>query len=136
MAFLTIPDYKYQLDEQAQEELFYDPQSRIKAEAAAIEEMASYLRGRFDTVALFALRGNARNQLIVMYLVDMSIYHLFTQLEMAELPKHRKDRYQAAVAWLVDVADGKSNPVLPEYAEPEDESGIKFGSEPKNSNFY
>ncbi len=131
MAFIKREDYDFQVGKMTMEELAPSARQRIKAENAAMEEMAGYLRDRFDTVALFAQEGDSRNDLILMYLVDMAIYHLFPILEMPDIPKTRSDRYNAAIQWLVDVSNAKANPNLPEYEDEEDEGGLNYGSGPK-----
>lgn len=136
MAFLEEADYAHLLDEQNMAILSPSPAERLKAESAAMEEMSSYLRGKYDVVALFAQTGDSRNQLILMYLIDMTIYHLFARLEVnGGVPENRKQRYDSAIAWLLDVANGKSNPNLPAYPD-EDNTGIVWGSNKKLNNIW
>lgn len=137
MAFIKESDYAHIVDQESLNMLAPEAGDRIKAENAAMEEMSSYLRGRYDVETLFQQTGNARNQLLLMYLIDMAVYHLFARLETHNgVPEARKERYKAAIAWLLDVADGKSNPNLPTYPEEEDETGIKFGSIEKQTNIW
>lgn len=135
MAYLTDKDFRALVNDQSMLTLTEDVRDRIQAENSAMEEMASYLRARYDVAEMFKQTGEQRNSLIVMYLTDMAIYHLFAQLEGYEVPTNRVKRYEAAIAWLVDVADGKSNPNLPEYPAEEDNTGItNWGSISKNKN--
>lgn len=135
MAYLTDKDFRSLVNDQSLLILTEDVRDRIQAENAAMEEMASYLRGRYDVTEMFKQTGEQRNSLIVMYLTDMAIYHLYAQIEGFEVPKNRENRYKAAIAWLVDVSDGKSNPNLPEYPAEEDNTGItNWGSISKNKN--
>lgn len=137
MAFITESDYSHILDQQNLSVLAPTTIERLQAESAAMEEMASYLRGRYDVEALFAQAGDNRNQLILLYVMDMTIYHLFARLEVSGgVPENRKSRYEAAIAWLLDVANGKSNPLLPSYPEEKDEAGITWGSIEKLNNTW
>ena len=43
----------------------------------AISEMRCYLSGRYDCDAVFSATGKERNQLVLMMLTDMAVYHLF-----------------------------------------------------------
>jgi len=137
MAFIQEKDYALLISEENLEIITNASMAnRITAENAAMEEMASYLRGRFDTQALFQQTGNARNRLILMYLVDMAVYHLLARLEVSGgVPENRKSRYDAAIAWLIDVADGKSNPELPVHPEEDAPGGVvSWGSAEKKTN--
>ena len=75
-------------------------------ENRAIEEMISYLSGRYDTNALFATRGDERPQLVLMMCLDIAIYHIFCIHNPMKLSKMRENRYQRAVEWLKSVRKG------------------------------
>ncbi len=113
-----------------------NPQLIDIAENRAIEEMKSYLNIRFDVVAIFD--PLSKNQLVVMYLVDMVLYHLHARISPDHIPDLRKERYQTARTWLEQVADGFAAPLLP-HKNPETTTKfpIRYGSTlPKQENFY
>lgn len=87
-------------------------------EDRAIDEMRSYLSGRYDCSAIFAARGSDRNTLILMMAIDITIYHIFSIHNPQKLSQVRVDRYNRAVEWLKAVAAGKISiadaPLLPE----------------------
>lgn len=106
------------------------------AEDRAIEEMKSYLSSRYDVDNIFNKTGTARNQLIVMFAIDITLYHLYSAINRMRTPQERIDRYKRAIKWLEDVADGLINPVgLPlilDATTGEDTlNPIRWGSEDK-----
>lgn len=72
----------------------------------AISEMRCYLSGRYDCDAVFSATGKERNQLVLMMLTDMAVYHLFCIHNPTKLSQMRKDRYERAVEWLKAVRRG------------------------------
>ena len=72
----------------------------------AISEMRCYLSGRYDCDAVFSATGKERNQLVLMMLTDMAVYHLFCLHNPQKLSQMRKDRYERAVEWLKAVRRG------------------------------
>ena len=56
------------------------PKKREKAEKMAIEEIAGYLRSRYDTGLIFSAVGDNRNDVIVMHACDITLYHLVSWL--------------------------------------------------------
>ncbi len=112
------------------------PTVRARAEANALSEVASYLRGRFDMVAAYALAGDARNQQLVMICVDVAIWHMVPRVAFRNVSEVRETRYNAAIKWLTMAQKGMSNPDLPLY--PVDEAApqkhtVRWGSNPARS---
>lgn len=115
--FLTITDFDGQIEQAILAQITGDtlpatPTNTESMEKKALAEMQSYLRPRFEISNEFAKSGADRNQLLVLYLVDMVIYHVYSSVNMEQLPIDRVDRYNAAKAWLKMVADGKIDPGL------------------------
>ena len=133
MPFLEFDDYKLQIrDFELDEVTGYTEAIRLQSELAAQAEMESYLRDRFDVEEVFSQTGGDGNELIVMYLIDLALYHMFCALTPRMVPQIRADRYNTAIIWLEKVAAGKLNPDLPLK---EDEDGNTngtsiFGSSP------
>ena len=71
------------------------------------------MRGRFAVALVFAPAGDARNPQIVMYLVDMALYHLHSRQNPRYVPQIRQDRYDHAIAWLTMVRKGGLSCGLP-----------------------
>lgn len=103
------------------------------AQLEAIEEISGYLRPVYDTDAIFSKTGEDRNWLIVMYAVDITLYHLSASQPQKMGAEVRKERYERAVKWLEGVQAGKIVPNLP-LKEAEHASsvfGTSFLSSPK-----
>lgn len=54
-----------------------------------------------------------RHQLLVMYVIDMLLYHLHARITPRNVPEVRNERYAAAVAWMDMVKAGDESPDLP-----------------------
>lgn len=112
--FITEEDYKIMIGEAALKIVTQaDPANRTNAEATAIEEMAAYLRPKFDTNAIFASRGEVRNRLLVMYACDIALFHMVAAMPQKMGFDIREERYKLAIKWLEGVQAGKVVPDLP-----------------------
>ncbi|WP_044213477.1 phage protein Gp36 family protein [Flammeovirga sp. OC4] len=89
-----------------------------------------------DTSEKFTLK-DPRHSLIKMYCIDIALYHAYSAFAVADVPTHRKDRYDEAIEWLMGIADGTLQALLPEK-ENDDEVAtlIRFGSHPKECHRY
>ena len=141
--FITGQDYATVIGESALKTISQlTPASREKAEAAAIEEISSYLRPTYDTEAIFSTpspepgQPDTRNRTIVMYTVDIAIYHMTASLPQKMGSEIRKERYERAIKWLEGVQSGK---IVPDLPTPTDDEGnptgfpLVFSSQPKLS---
>lgn len=113
------------------------PKKREKAEKMAIEEIAGYLRSRYDTGLIFSAVGDNRNDVIVMHACDITLYHLTSWLPGKMGREIRKERYERAVKWLEEVQAGKVTPNLPtctsEDGEEDINNPVKWGSGKSNT---
>lgn len=73
----------------------------------AIAEVKGYLSSRYDVDAIFSARGTDRNNLILMYVKDIAIYHVFCVHNPYKMSVIRKERYERAMEWLRQVSSGK-----------------------------
>lgn len=121
--FVTDQDYKVVIGEQALKVVSQiSAENRANAETEAVEEIAGYLRPKYDTGAVFSASGKQRNKLVVMYTCDIAIYHMTASTPQKMGMEIRKERYERAIKWLEGVQAGKIVPDLPlamdEYGEP------------------
>lgn len=80
-------------------------------------------------------QGDNRNQQIVMYLLDITLYHLHSRINPRNIPDLRKERYDGnnatqnggAIAWLKRVASGDITADLPQIL-PQQGMSIRYGS--------
>jgi phage gp36-like protein len=135
--FLTTEDYKTVVDEATLAVINQDSADNLaRAESYAIDEVSSYLRSRYDMAAAYADTGDKRSKQLVMITCDVALYHLVSWLPRRIGYEIRKERYDAAIEWLVRVQQGKASPDLPPLL---DDSGndvgnpIKYGSWEKNN---
>lgn len=77
---------------------------------AAIEEMKGYLSPKYDVAKIFAKSGAERNNLLVILGRDMAVYHIICLSNPGIDYQSKKDRYDRAVTWLVQVQKGQVNP--------------------------
>ena len=109
--FIDIKDYDASVHREILDALVRDDETLVEiCEDRAIAEMRSYLNKRYDCNMIFSETGEKRNQLILMMVIDIAVYHIFCQV--------RKDRYERAVEWMRAVAEEKISidgaPLLPE----------------------
>jgi hypothetical protein len=118
MAFLALEDYSVQIKSDLFTRLLEgDDTIRVKAEAQAISQAKSRLNVRYNVDAVFAQAGEARNAELVMYLIDMSLYHIYSRMAPGQIPKLREDRYADALSWLKNVSSGDWEPDLPKVGD-------------------
>jgi len=68
--------------------------------------MRSYLNKKYDCNKIFEARGAGRHALVLMFAVDIAIYHIFCQHNPYKMSKIRQDRYDRAIEWLKGVMRG------------------------------
>ncbi|MBO7466598.1 MAG: DUF1320 family protein [Bacteroidaceae bacterium] len=133
--FITDQDYQVVIGEQALRVISQvSAENRNNAETEAVEEIASYLRPKYDTDAIFSAEGNSRNKLIVMYAADIAIYHMQASAPQKMGMEIRKERYERAIKWLEGVQAGKIIPELPLATDSDGNSvgmPIVYGSQKK-----
>lgn len=123
--FITEDDYRVVIGENALKVVSQASQdTRDKAEQEACEEIAGYLRPKYDTEAVFTARGDARNRLLVMVAADIALYHMAASQPQKLGSEIRKERYERAIKWLEGVQAGKIIPDLPTSV---DEEGTPTG---------
>ena len=108
--FITEEDYRVVIGENALKVVSQASQEiRDNAELEACEEIAGYLRPKYDTEAVFSAEGENRNRLVVMYAADIALY---------------QERYERAIKWLEGVQAGK---IIPDLPLATDEDGTPTG---------
>lgn len=79
--------------------------------------------------------GDNRSQQAVLYLIDMTLYHLHSRIAPRNIPELRMDRYESAVMWLKAAAKGGVNAQIPTL-QPRQGQWIRSGGSAKNINSY
>lgn len=124
--FITEEDYRVVIGDAALKVVSQtSSENRSNAELEAMEEIAGYLRPKYDTDAIFSAEGDARNKLIVMYTADIALYHMVSAMPQKMGSEVRKERYERAVKWLEGVQSGR---IIPDLPLATDESGEIYSS--------
>ncbi len=133
--FIAYDDFKMQIKEDRLEAAIEeDPTILDKAILAAQSEAESYLNNRFDMDTTMSRVGDARSQVLVMYIVDLAIYHLSSKANPRNVSQLRQDRYDTAIKWLESVNAGKITPPdMVRLTSKEQNSYGKWGSKRKPS---
>lgn len=136
--FVNIEDYDASVHREILDALVRDDQSLVEiCEDRAIAEMRCYLSKRYDCDTIFSASGEDRNQLILMMVIDIAVYHIFCIHNPQKLSQIRKDRYERAVEWMRAVADEEISiegvPMLPED-ERASKASLMFKSNRKRVN--
>lgn len=133
--FITDEDYKVVIGENALRIVTQvSSENRANAETEAIEEIAGYLRPKYDCNAIFSAEGENRNQLVVMYACDCALYHMSASMPQKMGTEIRKERYERAIKWLEGVQAEKIIPDLPLATDEDGEPTgflFKYSSQPK-----
>ena len=110
-------------------------------EKRAIKVMKSHLAARFDVTAIFDKTGIDRDEAILGFCLDISMYYLYRMANPRKVPSYRKDAYDEAIEWMKGVKDGSIVPDglpplqnIDENGNSEDASYYRFGSNKKRSN--
>jgi phage gp36-like protein len=109
------------------------PDSSIATWGAGVSY--SVVAGTKPTNTTYFTRGDNRNQQIVLYMVDICLYHLHSRINPRNIPQLRGLRYEEAIKWLNMVASGTVTADLREI-NPEQGVSIRWGSSTRNENKY
>lgn len=110
--FIGIKDYDATIHREILDSLLrqgtadYDPQIIEICEDRAVAEMRGYLDKKYDCDAIFKAQGDARHPLILMFALDITVFHIFCQHNPYKISKIRQDRYDRAIEWLKGVMKG------------------------------
>ncbi len=81
------------------------------------------------------MQSDPRHRLLVMYLTDITLWHLLSRLDPSAVPEIRRTRYEQALDWLTAVSKHQvSDPWLPLLSDPETPpiGGFHMSSRPRN----
>lgn len=130
--FLTLDDYRTVCDDYEFKQITQNDDIRTTAEAAALEQIASYIRHRFDTDRAFAASGCCRNSMLVQCAVNIALWLMIHRLPQNMGHERRECLYNDSVKWLRDIQAGKASPDLPTYqsenGNTDSRNPIRFGS--------
>lgn len=138
--FLTVEDYKSVCDDYEMEQLSALTDDRLKAERAALEQIGSYTRHRYDMERAFAAEGEDRNAMLVQCAVNITLWLMIHRLPQNMGHERRECLYNDSIKWLRDVQSSKASPELPTYVSCDGDTDahnpVRFGSMPPNRYGY
>lgn len=105
---------------------------------AAVDEASSYF-SNYDVPAIFAATGTARNNILLLFLKDMAVWHYIQLANPAIEMELRLKRYERAIEWCKGVQSGKVVPgfPIPQTDPPGNENNfIKSGSSPRRPTYF
>jgi phage gp36-like protein len=138
--FIQESDYEVQVRQEIKTLLTNDNGNTLAiAERMAQDQIRAYIGGRFDMDAVFSSMGEKRDFFIVMLVIDLTLYHLWSKRSPRNTPEVRKVRYEDALQWLTDVSTGKTPTMLPPLEPSEDntvsEISIQSRYKPNDNKF-
>lgn len=101
-----------------------DDPKLLQAENAATKQMKNHLAGRADADLIFSQENADRDDFIIMTLIDLTLYHMYSGSAPRDIPDHRSTRYEDALKWMRSVATGKTISDLPPLEAYEGETRI------------
>ena len=138
--FVELRDYDASIHRDILDALVREDEPVIEiCEDRAIAEMRCYLSKRYDCDRIFSATGEDRNQLVLMMVIDIAVYHIFCIHNPQKLSPMRKDRYERAVEWMKAVAAEEISiegaPLLP-AEERAGNSNFRITSNRKRTNHW
>lgn len=103
------------------------PTKLLKAEAMAEKEIRNWLSDRYDMDAVFNAAKtptDERDQYMVMRMVDITLYHLYSQTGHRDVPEHRDKRYTDTLDWLKNAGRGQIGADLPTIEQEEGDETV------------
>lgn len=105
-----------------------------EVEEMAIEEIKSYIRGRYDTDYIFSRTGKDRSALIKRITLDYMLCFLYERLNTNEIPDSLVERCDKNTSYLKDVAKGIISPDLQPIDPSQPNTFFQGGSETSFNN--
>lgn len=135
MAFIDKADYTSIINQNILDDITEVSDTKIDdCEKRAIKFMSGYLNNRFDVNNIFNKTGTERNDVILGFAMDITIYYLHRLVNWRNAPSARVQAYNDAKEWLQKVSELQINPSdLPTLTDGSKDY-VQFGSNPKRTN--
>jgi phage gp36-like protein len=140
--FLTDEDYSLQIKTEIRKLLdgstpsSTNPYKLIIAEDTAISQIKKWISHRYDCTAIFSAIAGARDSFIIMIVIDLGLYHLYSQTGSKDLPSHRQERYQDALDWLKQAGKGEITSDLPSLITETNPGDVRIFSKPPENHTW
>lgn len=133
MTFLTLSDFEPHIKaDNLQAVIDADATILDRCEVQAISMVEQYLYALYDTEDAFGKSGTERYNLLIWWLVVISLYNLYKRLPKRQIPDHRVDDYKEAITNLERIADQKQGLPIKRRLDTDgnDELQFRWGSNP------
>jgi capsule polysaccharide modification protein KpsS len=137
--FILQPDYDMQIKQEIMKLLtagadnWYLAPNLVRAEQTAIRQIKHWLSPRatrlqnYNLDAIFnANAPDERDHYLLTATIDLTLYHLYSQTGMKNIPEQRQQRYRDVLDWLKEVAAGNLSADLPTLTPPDREVYAEF----------
>jgi len=81
------------------------------------------------------IKADNRDQQMVTYMIDITLFHVHSRLAPRNIPQLRIDRYTHAIQWLIAAGQGTITAALP-LLQPAQGNRVRWGGNIKNQNSY
>lgn len=141
--FITANDYAPYIKESNLQRMIGDDIDTSvalgEAQATALAIVKNSLFSRYDTNVIFAQEGDARNKVIVRYVVVLTLYYLYERLPANIMPERVQNNYTEVMDALREIEDGKKPIDLPQRTN--EETGLpvtkfRFSLNPPRTHNY
>jgi hypothetical protein len=142
LQFLTLTDFKGTIRTQDLDKVIdEDPEVLETGESWAKAQVELYISTRFDTDAIFAETGTARNNQIIGWMVDLAWSRVQKRISPRNMSETVQEAYDLAIEQLTSVNDNKLTPFglphkLDEDGEEIDYTVINTRTEQAPTRFY
>jgi len=133
--FITKSDYKAQIAEANLNDMIQDDELILEdCESEAISQIEANLFQHYDTQAIFALTGNDRPKILVLYAKYLVLYELYKRLYV-NMPESVKMDAIHARTELQEIAKGNKTLPLPRLVDESEspKTTRKFLSQPQRT---
>jgi phage gp36-like protein len=93
---------------------------------AAVSEVKSYLRTRYDTDRIFTAEGSDRNALVLELTKNIAVWYIIRLSSVDIIYQQAEKRYTSAIDWLTKAAAGDIAPDLPAAVDEKGDVATKF----------
>ncbi len=135
MAFINKEDYKDVINENILDDITQVDDDKLEScEARAIKYMKGFLSSRYDTANIFNKTGGSRDEAVLGFAKDITVYFLHRLINPRKVPANRQVAYTEAKEWLMGVSACTINPEGLPVIEGGQKDYISFGGNTKRNN--
>lgn len=137
--YISIEELNSHLRDESIAAISGDDETILTMAVKGAEKEAKGYLAKYDTAAIFSATADDRDDLLLIWIKDMAVWHYINIANPGIDFTIRERRYNAAIAWLKGVQKGDIVPDFPlpvdELGEEENTSPFLIGSNPKRGNY-